>query len=85
MQHKAIKRGKPEIAFSIFNYIFFTPRFFISKYPGIIPPENSMVKSTRSSMVLEKGRYFLDRGYAVVAVNSVPNKVPDKVTSIVVK
>ncbi len=62
-----------------------SPRFFISKYPGIIPPENSMVKSTRSSMVLEKGRYFLDRGYAVVAVNSVPNKVPDKVTSIVVK
>ncbi len=44
-----------------------------------------MVKSTRSSMALEKGRYFLERGYAVVAVNNVPKKVPDNVTNIVVK
>ena len=59
--------------------------FFISKYPGIIPPENNMVKSTRTNSTLPNGSFFLDNGYAVVAVNNVPKNVPVTVTIIVVK
>ena len=55
MQHKAIKRGKPEIAFSIFNYIFFTLLCIVMVYPfwHVIMMSLSSVEATA------KGGVFL--------------------------
>ena len=55
MQHMAIKRGKPEIAFSIFNYIFFTLLCIVMVYPfwHVIMMSLSSVEATA------KGGVFL--------------------------
>lgn len=55
MQHRAIKRGKPEIAFSIFNYIFFTLLCIVMVYPfwHVIMMSLSSVEATA------KGGVFL--------------------------
>ena len=55
MQHKAIKRGKPEIAYSIFNYIFFTLLCIVMVYPfwHVIMMSLSSVEATA------KGGVFL--------------------------
>lgn len=55
MQHRAIKRGKPEIAFSIFNYIFFTLLCIVMEYPfwHVIMMSLSSVEATA------KGGVFL--------------------------
>ena len=58
--------------------------FLISRYPGFIPPENSMVNRIRKFSVFWNGRFALESGYAVVAVNRDPNTVPSTVTPIVV-
>ena len=43
----------------------------------MIPPENSMVNRIRKFSVFWNGRFALESGYAVVAVNRVPNTVPN--------
>lgn len=55
MQHKGIKRGKPEIAFTIFNYIFFILLCIIMVYPfwHVIMMSLSSVEATA------KGGVFL--------------------------
>lgn len=55
MQHKGIKRGKPEMAFTIFNYIFFILLCIIMVYPfwHVIMMSLSSVEATA------KGGVFL--------------------------
>ena len=68
MQHKAIKRGKPEIAFSIFNYIFFTLLCIVMVYPfwHVIMMSLSSVEATA------KGGVFLwPKGFNLDAYKTV--------------
>ncbi len=68
MQHKAIKRGKPEIAFSIFNYIFFTLLCIVMVYPfwHVIMMSLSSVEATAKGGVFLWPKGFNLETYAKV-------------------
>ena len=68
MQHRAIKRGKPEIAFSIFNYIFFTLLCIVMVYPfwHVIMMSLSSVEATAKGGVFLWPKGFNLETYAKV-------------------
>lgn len=68
MQHKAIKRGKPEIAFSIFNYIFFALLCIVMVYPfwHVIMMSLSSVEATAKGGVFLWPKGFNLETYAKV-------------------
>ena len=68
MQHRAIKRGKPEIAFSIFNYIFFTLMCIVMVYPfwHVIMMSLSSVEATAKGGVFLWPKGFNLETYAKV-------------------
>ena len=68
MQHNAIKRGKPEIAFSIFNYIFFTLLCIVMVYPfwHVIMMSLSSVEATAKGGVFLWPKGFNLETYAKV-------------------
>lgn len=68
MQHMAIKRGKPEIAFSIFNYIFFTLLCIVMVYPfwHVIMMSLSSVEATAKGGVFLWPKGFNLETYAKV-------------------